>query len=346
MGKKTERDTFARKLRLLDLLPDRAMQTTTVVELQEALKAEKFDIGIRTIERDLSDLESFGRFPLHRSPGKTAGWSWQRNRKPPLHNVMTVETALVYNLLERFLTPLLPKSLYDQLIPTFTAAREKLAGGSEARLATWTKRVVIDRAGQPLLLPEVQPEVQRVISDALLKSRLCEFDYRSPNDAVGAPSKRPRVAPVGIVLSDGVQYLICTFNGGKRTYPYALHRMSSPKLLDARASVPPDFDLERHVVQHRAIDIPHGESIKLELQVSSFWGAFLAERQLSLDQVIHGIANSDDKRVTATVANTERLRWWLLSLGSSVEVLKPIELREQIAKESAAMARRYHRRKP
>lgn len=345
MAKKTDRDTFARKLRLLDLLPDGARGNTTVAKLQEALKGEKFDIVVRTIERDLKELESFGRFPLRRSPGKPAGWSWQPHRKPPLHHVMTAETALIYSLLERFLTPLLPKSLYDQLIPTFVAAREKLAAGSEARLAAWKKRVVIDQVGQPLLLPEVQPQVQRIISDALLKSRQCEFDYRSPNDAEATPPKRPRVAPAGIVLRDGVQYLVCTFDRGKRLYTYALHRMSSPKLLEARASVPTNFDLERYVVKQRAIDIPKDECIKLELQVSPFWGGFLAERWLSDDQVIREVRDSNDKRVTATVANTEQLQWWLLSLGASVEVLRPFDLRKKIAEETAAMARRYRRRK-
>ena len=345
MAKKTDRDTFARKLCLLDLLPDGTRPSLPVAELRNGLEDEGFKVGVRTVERDLNDLASFGRFPLRRSPGKPAGWSWQAHRKPALHQVMTAENALMHCLLERFLAPLLPKYLSDQLMPTFVEARQKLDSGSEARLATWNRRVAIDQVGQPLLLPEVKPQVQRVISEALLKSRQCEFDYRSPNAAEGASLKHPRVAPAGIVLREGVQYLVCTFEGGKRLYTYALHRMSSPRLLEARASVPFDFDLERHVRQQQAIGIPHGGSIEMELRISEWWGGFLSERRLSEDQIIRDIRGSENKRITATVANTEQLRWWLLSLGSSVEVLKPAALRASMAKEIAAMARRYRRRK-
>ena len=344
MAKKTDRDTFARKLCLLDLLPDGTRPPLPVLDLQKALEEEGFSVGIRTIERDLNELASFGRFQLRRSPGKPAGWSWQPHRKPALHQVMTAETALMYSLLERFLALLLPRSLFDQLIPTFVEARQKLASSSEGRLAAWNRRVVIDQVSQPLLLPEIGPQVQRVISEALLKSRQCEFDYRSPNHAEGAPLKRARVSPAGIVLREGLQYLVCTFEGGKHLYTYALHRMSSPKLLDARASIPPDFDLERHVIQQQAIGIPNGESIALELRVSGWWSGFLAERRLSEDQVILAIRGSADKRIIATVANTEQLRWWLLSLGSSVGVLKPAALRERVTEEITAMARRYRQR--
>lgn len=345
MTKKTDRDTFARKLRLLDLLPDGAHGSTTTAKLLDALKDEQFEIGIRSVERDLEDLLAFGRFPLHKKPGKPAGWSWRPHRKPPLHYVMTSETALMYNLLERFLTPLLPRSLFDQLVPTFTEAKAKLAAGSEDRLAAWNRRVVIDQPGQPLLLPQVQPRVQRVISDALLKSRQCEFDYLPPGRANGARPKRARVSPVGIVLREGVQYLICAFEGGKHLYTYALHRMSSPKLLEARANVPFDIDLKRHVLQQRAIDVSHGGPIKLELRVNGWWAEFLAERRLSEDQVICDIGSSEDKRITATVMDTEQLRWWLLSLGAGVEVRRPAALRRAMTEETTAMARRYQCRK-
>jgi len=55
----------------------------------------------------------------------------------------------------------------------------------------------------------------------------------------------------------------------------------------------------------------------------------LRERKLSAGQTINPI---DDGRVriSAVVADTAELRWWLLGLGPGVEVLGPRKLRARI----------------
>jgi predicted DNA-binding transcriptional regulator YafY len=345
MAKTKSGGSFDRKQRLLDLLPAASRGGITVTALREALAAAGFDVTRRSIERDLVTLEASGHYALQRRKGKPAGWTWRPGHKPPPRLGMDEETALVYVLLERFLTPLVPKSLFGDLVSVFASARSKLASLPGGKLAAWSQRIVVDTSGQPLLLPAVDSRVQKVVSDALLKGYQCEFDYRSPSRADNEPAKRHRVAPLGLVLRDGVQYLICCIDGGHNAYTYALHRMSEPKLLEElRASIPPDFNLADHVLRQRAIDITEGASIRLELRVTEWWSRFLAERRLADDQVISAINGSEDKRVVATIADTAQLRWWLLSLGASVEVVKPAGLRRQMAKEAAAMTRRYQRK--
>lgn len=332
-------NTFKRKLRILDLLPDRAYGYTTARDLHERLGDAGFVIDRRGVERDLNELR--GSFPLARDSGKPAGWAWLPHTKPPALLGMDDETALMYVMLERFLTPLLPKALYGRLIPMFHEAHRKLSAQHGGKLGMWNRRIVVDTAGQPLLSPDVDPRVQQVVSEALLRGRQCEFEYRPVERNDRDPPKPVRIAPVGLALRGGVQYLMGCFDGGAKVYTYALHRMSAPKLLDAPGHVPVNFDLEAHVVRQRAIDITHGETIRLDLRVNDWWAKFLAERRLSQDQTIHAIRGSDGRRVTATVADTEQLRWWLLSLGSGVEVLKPARLRKAMTKETAAMAARY-----
>ncbi len=66
----------------------------------------------------------------------------------------------------------------------------------------------------------------------------------------------------------------------------------------------------------------------------------LHEARLSEDQTIEPEGNGDRSRVTATVRDTARLKWWLLGLGAGVEVLGPSNLREAVIRElnSARMA--------
>ncbi|WP_342353414.1 WYL domain-containing protein [Paraburkholderia silvatlantica] len=42
-----------------------------------------------------------------------------------------------------------------------------------------------------------------------------------------------------------------------------------------------------------------------------------------------------------TVVPSVKLRWWLRSLGAAAEILGPSALREEFAREAAALATRY-----
>lgn len=46
-------------------------------------------------------------------------------------------------------------------------------------------------------------------------------------------------------------------------------------------------------------------------------------------------------RLTASVTDTWQLRWWILSQGADIEVIKPVAFRRDIIDEIDAMADRY-----
>jgi predicted DNA-binding transcriptional regulator YafY len=267
-----------------------------------------------------------------------------RDTKVPPMLGMDVETALVYQLLERFLEPLLPRVLWARLLPQFARAREQLQTHSSAGLAQWNHRVAVDPGTQPLMQPPLDGKTLGAVNSALLESRQLAFDYRRAGADRTAPPKHHVVAPYGLVLRGQTLYLIARPTLGRQSsdpLAFALHRMTEAKVTAARAIVPPTFNLERDVAAAGAIGIQQGAPIRLELRVTPWWAEFLSESRLSDDQVIAQIRGSDDRRVTATVANTEQLCWWLLSLGREVEVLKPAKLRRKMADETAASARRY-----
>ena len=67
----------------------------------------------------------------------------------------------------------------------------------------------------------------------------------------------------------------------------------------------------------------------------------LEERRLSDDQTIKPTGDDDGAIVTATVAESERLVWWLRSHGPGVEVLAPKGLRNRLAAEFAELSAAY-----
>ncbi len=80
-----------------------------------------------------------------------------------------------------------------------------------------------------------------------------------------------------------------------------------------------------------------GEKIRLEVIFQPGYGDHLYETPLSKDQEIE--QSSDGQlRVTATVAKTPQLQWWLLGFGEGVEVVNPEEIRTSIAETARAIA--------
>lgn len=338
MSKRGDNHTLRRKIRMLDLLPDGAYRKIAAADLHDRLLAEGFVIDRRGVERDLDHLSNM--FPLQRSRGKPAGWYWSNHRKPPPLLGMDDETALIYSMLERFLTPLLPPSLLNNLIPQFTDARHKLTSGARTSLKTWNQRIAVAPETQPLLWPKVSPQTLHIINRALLDSLQCEFTYRSMTADGGDKSKRHRVAPYGLVMRGKVLYLVAGYDNSK-PYTFALHRMQSPVLLDIKARIPKDFDVQAYAVDQHGLEIGRGMYIKLELKVNAWWGHYFGECPLSSDQVVRELPDEDEVLVSATVTDTDQLRWWLLSLGRALEVRKPKALREWMGKETEAMAQRY-----
>ena len=63
---------------------------------------------------------------------------------------------------------------------------------------------------------------------------------------------------------------------------------------------------------------------------------------MSEDQILsRGDDDDDNWRVEATVPESDRLLWWLLSFGAGVQVISPAKLRERVVKELRAAAKRY-----
>jgi len=340
-----EYHTFKRKLRILDLLPDQMVGSTSVGNLHERLRDEGYTIDRRGVERDLNELSR--SFSLGKGRGRPAGWYWSRNTKPPQWLGMDVETALIYQLLERFIELLLPRVLWERLLPQFAQARTKLRTHSSARFAQWNRRVAVDPGTQPLLRPSLDAKVLRAVTSALLESQQLAFDYRKVGSERTGPRKRHRVTPYGLVLRGRALYLIAGLTTGIRSnkpLTFALHRMAAAQVMAGHASVPTNFDLERDVTATGSIGIRRGAPIRLKLHVTAWWADFLSESPLSINQTIAPIRGSDNLCVTATVPNTGQLRWWLMSLGQGVEVLTPKKLRDEVAAALSAAARQYERR--
>ncbi len=335
---KKPRDTLQRQWQLLRLLP-RYPRKVTAGDLHEHLAEQGFRTTKRSIERDLQDLSEI--FPiLVDDREKPYGWSWQKNA--PILDVpgLTIPQAVTFTLIQRFLAPLLPGSLHNEIGPYFRIAEQELAALPRRRgMPSWTGKIRVVQPTQTLLAPRIDPNVQATVYEALLQDRQVNLVYHRR----GATGRSEYAAhPLGLVQRGAVLYLVCTIFQYEDIRLLALHRVLSARLLDEPSIRPKEFDLDAYIAKG-GIDFGTGKMIRLEALFTSEAAEHLHETPLSDDQSIQPADNGWVK-ISATVNDTPQLGWWLAAFGDAVEVLKPSHLRASMADSAIALARIYSKK--
>ncbi len=308
----------------------------TARDLKEKLDAEDFNISKRTVERDLLDLSL--AFPLALDDReKPYGWSWQKDAPafdlPGLGN----NEALTMMMVEQHLSTLLPATTMDVLAPYFKAARQHLTAIPKAQhVRSWLNKVRTVPPNQPLIAPRIKPDVQHVVSEALLADRQLQIQYRRRGDAKPVEY---RIHPLALIQRGGLVYLYVRIFDYEDTKTLAMHRIESAVLLDATSHYPAGFNIDDEVTKGR-FGFGDGSMIHLKAKFSQERGEHLYETPLSKDQTIDELADGT-LLVSATVADTAQIRWWLLALGDGVEVIEPIALRNEVRETIQRMARNY-----
>jgi len=329
-------DTLMRQWQMLRLVPRHPSKISTS-ELMLHLADEGFETTRRTLQRDLVRLSDI--YPLvcdERS--KPFGWSWMTNADVMDIPGMDSHTALTFWLAGQYLEPILPKTTVRQLQPHFKTAAHVLDNLPTDRGApAWRNKVRVMHRGPKLKAPIVKVDVQNQVYDALLRNRRLTVKY-SPRRQEG--ENEYEINPLGLVLKDGISYLVCSMWDYPDIRLLTLQRMLEAQALD-RPSTPPDgFNLDNYIASGE-LDFAIGSSIRLKALFSTDAAFHLDERPLADDQTI---AEHEDGRmlVEATVQDTSELHWWLLGFGDQVEVLEPADLRDEFCRIAQMMASNYN----
>lgn len=320
----SQHETLLRQWQMLRQIP-RYPHKISARLLMEKLDAEGYVVSKRTVERDLISLSL--TFPLAQDDSdKEYGWSWQKDAPafdlPALSNT----EALTMLMVEQHLAGLLPSTTLDVLKPYFLTAQKQLDLTSKSKkFKSWLSKVRTIQANQTLIPPNINPAVQATVYEALLLEKQLKIEYKNREGNL----KSYRVHILGLVQRGSIVYLNVRINDFENLRMLALHRIQSTELLDDETIYPKGYDIDTEII-NGSFDFGEGKAIKLMLKLSPEAAKHLFETPLSKDQQYQ---NLDDgcAVITAKVADTPQLTWWLLALGSEVEVLEPNELRLQIS---------------
>ncbi|MFP4606323.1 MAG: helix-turn-helix transcriptional regulator [Thiohalospira sp.] len=329
-------DSLHRQWTLLRAIPRQPGWMSTA-ELHERLAEEGFDVSRRTVQRDLNALSTL--FPLvSEEDGSGQLWGWMEGAPVLDLPGLSPASALAFRLAELHLRPILAPEAVDALEPHFQAARQVLTE-TDSRLARWPDRVRVLPRNQRLLPPSVNREAWSTLCTALMAGRQVRATYYARSR--GGEPKEYRLHPLGLVVRDEVTYLVATANDYDDILLMALHRFGDVTERPEPATPPPDFDLDDWIDADQGPDLPeHAEPIRLEARFRDETAVHLYETPLSPDQELTPEGDGWT-RLTATVAETAQLRWWILGFGANAQVCAQDDLRNRLAVEVRKMARLY-----
>lgn len=335
-GGKVSRDTLLRQWALLKQIP-RWPQRKSTAAIASALRDADHEVHVRSVQRDLARLSSLFHFSSE-TEGRAEYWFWPQHSEVLDLPSMDVPTAMAFLLSREHLRPLMPPSDLKLIGPNFTRAEEVLRQ-SPGAMAAWRERICVVTRGPRLQGAKVDDEVQAEVYSAVLHGRQLRIEYRNRR---AQAAKEQLVHPLGLVIYDGVTYLIATAKDYMHPVMYAVHRMKSATALAESARRPAGFKLADYAADQFRFPVSE-QKFKLVARFEPSAAAHLEERPLSQDQVIRDIDGL--KEISATVSDTEDLRWWLLGFGDNVEVLRPAELRSDIQQRIVAAAKHYAKRR-
>lgn len=333
------KDQLHRQWALLQKIPVRPAGKTAK-QLLEELADDGYEVSIRMVQRDLKDLKRspFGVSCDEKGVGNNPNlWYFERDSKLHLLPAMTTQMAFTLLFSRSVLNNMIPPSVMLPMDSIFDKAESTLRPNMTT-YKHWDRYVKHDSRSLPLIPAEILPGVMDGCLEGVLKGLRLSISYK----ARFKEEKQYEVNPLGVVFRDSVVYLVCTMWEYDDVRQLALHRIRDLRLLvDQKAVKPKGFDLDEYIKKEGAFQygaVP-GKTIKVILKFNQYAAKHLAETPLSDDQVIK--PDGDHAIVSATVLDSGQLRWWLLSFGGYVEVLKPKKLRDEFSAIAQQMVNNY-----
>jgi predicted DNA-binding transcriptional regulator YafY len=298
--------------------------------------ARELEVSIRTVHRDVEELSAAG-VPIFAERGPLGGIRLVDGYRTRLTG-MTAEEAEAL-----FLAGLPGPAAQLGLGTVVAAAQLKVMAALPPELRSRASRIVerfhLDVAGW-FHSGDTVPHLA-TLSAAVWDGRVVRITYERGSES-GDRVERT-VGPLGLVLKGGMWYVIGATDGQIRTYRAS--RVLEATVLDGRVERPAGFDLSTYWAESSAAYEQHVPTIDVIVRVPTErrWKIADALGQAALDGAERLEEPDVDgwDRLRLTLTWPDEVPGKLLSIGSSIEVLGPPELRERVAAMAGRILERY-----
>jgi len=321
----------SRLLAILLLLQTRGRMTAAEL-------ASEVEVSVRTVYRDLQALSAAG-VPVYAEAGPGGGARLVDGYRTRLDGLNASEAEALF--LAGMPGPAAELGLGTVLAAAQLKVLSALPPELRGRATRVAERFHLD-APDWFRRTDAVPHLP-LLAEALWSDRRARVHY-STGFGDGERVVERRVEPLGLVLKAGVWYLVARVGGAIRTY--RVGRVRDAELLDESFERPADFDLAAYWATSAESFAESMLRLSVLARVAPCAEPLLRHAlptpagQWALESL--GPPEEDGWRPlvirceSVPIAHDELLR-----LGDRIEVLEPIELREQLAATARAMAARY-----
>ncbi len=318
----------SRLLSLLLLLQTRGRMTAQQL-------ASELEVSVRTVYRDIEALNAAG-VPLYGDAGHAGGYQLLEGYRTRLTGLTAAEAEALF--LSGLPGPAAELGLGSVLATATLKLRAALPASLRENSGRLSDRFYLDAPGW-YRRPEDVPHLP-VVASAVWDDQVIQVTYRRWKEPTEVTR---RLEPHGLVLKAGTWYLVARCDEVMRTY--RIDQIVAASACDCGFTPEPRFDLAAYwrtylAEFHRKLYTGHavirlsGEGVRRMPHLLSAAAVIAIETS--------GTADADGAvQARVPIESADQALADFLRLGADIEILEPVELREQAARTIRAMAAIY-----
>ena len=305
-----------RATRLVSLLL--LLQTRGLLTAAEL--AERLEVSVRTVHRDVESLAAAG-VPVEAVRGPAGGYRLAGGYRTRLTGLTADEAEALFAA--GMPGPAAELGLGGELATARLKVLAALPAELQERATAASRLFHLDTRGWFRAGDRV-PHLP-AIAEAVWHRRRVRLRYRE-----GPRTVQRTIDPLGLVLKGGAWYLVARRSVGMRVY--RVSRVAGVRALEQRCEPPAGFELVEFWDEWSRAFEQGRPRVEVIVRISAD-----VRRHLGDDQRVEA-----DGRVVVGFESLDVAYRELLRFGADAEVLEPRELRERIAQTAAATAALYH----
>jgi predicted DNA-binding transcriptional regulator YafY len=171
-------------------------------------------------------------------------------------------------------------------------------------------------------------EIIKQINEAAVNQRTIDMIYKTMSR--GGEENRRKVDPYKVMFFDSTFYLIGLCHLRSEIRMFVLDRIKMMNITDETFEVPSDFDLETYM--QSPFKVIHDKPVKVTIRFDKQAAGYIKEKIWHHTQQIE--PQKDGSIIfSAEAAGTDEVKHWVMSWGTSAEVIAPDFLRQEISLE-------------
>ena len=333
MTKPENTEAIRRGFNILGSVSRAPMSST---DIWRKLKDDGYNVSLKTIQRDLKRLPDIFPF-LIEVDDRSRPFTFRQPINSRKYSAMNPTEAICLELAFSFLNPILPKKTLNPINPYLKEANAVLNEQHAKKYKNWKDKVITINEGLQLQSANVNQRVINNIHEALWDEKVIIAKYQSRTKK---SADNYKIHPAGLVYRGRIIYLICSFDDNPEKIIYLpLQRFKSIEILREEKSFHQGRKVSNLVKDLLGFRL-NNKKLKVKLKFSKMAGAHLFETPLSKKQTIKETRDGFFMVEDEVVDNME-LRYWIRAFGDEVEVVQPKMLRDEFAKLSKRLRKKY-----